>query len=131
VVDNVNPNQTNLLNVATGGTFSSKIRKIKLIFRAKDAPGKRCDPGEFSDPTPINLKMEDDDGDILIDSEKTVVCTHGKAKNVKMNVFFQSPLNCENSAVPPPVFTNGDVTATASIAGQPDYVETHTVKCFP
>ena len=48
-----------------------------MIVQAVDAPGATCDPGEFSNPTSVNLKMEDDRGNILIDSAKTVVCEGG------------------------------------------------------
>ena len=141
-VDNVNPNQVVLKNVATGGTFSSKTKKMILIVHAEDAPGASCDAGEVSNPTSINLTMEDDDcggppencgstGDILIDSRKTIVCEPGKTTNVMRDVFVEGPLHCESSAVPSPTFSNGDVTATVSIAGQPDFVEVLNVKCFP
>jgi hypothetical protein len=73
-------------------------------------------------------------GDILIDSAKIVVC---KARDnrvptsVRRDVFYQSPLNCENSDVPPSPHSTGEITATVSIAGQPDYVEILRTKCSP
>jgi hypothetical protein len=109
------------------------------IVHAVDAPGATCDPGEFSDPTSVNLKMEDDRGNILIDSAKTIVCEGGTDEfgapltiNLKRNVFFQGPLNCENGAVPPPKpdFSLGTITSTGSAPGTADYVESTNIKCF-
>jgi len=107
-VQNINPNQVNLKNVATGGAFSSKTKKVVLIIHAVDAPGATCDPGEVSDPTRINLKMVDDDGHILIDSAKII------------------------AAVPPPKpeFSLGRITSTGSASGTTDYVESTRIKCF-
>jgi probable HAF family extracellular repeat protein len=138
-VENINPNQVVLQNVGTGGKGSSATRKMKMIIRAVDAPGATCDPGEFSNPTPVNLKMEDDRGNILVDSAKIVVCEGGtdefgapKTINVKRDVFFQSPLNCENGALPPPKpdFSLGTIATTGSARGTADYVEDIKIKCF-
>jgi hypothetical protein len=51
---------------------------------------------------------------------------------VKLDVFFQGPLNCENGAVPPPKpdFSLGTIAATGSAPGTADYVEDIKVKCF-
>ncbi len=97
-----------------------------------DAPGATCDPGEFSNPTQVNIKMEDDGGNILIDSAKTVVCEQGVTTNLKRTVLFQGPLNCENGAVPPPKpdFSLGTITSTGSAPGTADYVESTKIKCF-
>ena len=102
-----------------------------MTINAVDAPGATCDPGEFSAPTPINLKMEDDGGNILIDSAKAVVCKQG-ATTLMRNVLFQGPLNCENGAVPPPNpgFSVGSITSTESASGTADYVESTSIKCF-
>ena len=105
---------------------------MTAITHAVDAPGATCDPGEFSEPTMVNLKMVDDDGDILIDSAKTVVCAGGgKTTNLKLDVFFEGPLHCENGAVPPPKpdFSLGTITSTGS-AGTSVYVESTKIKCF-
>jgi len=103
-----------------------------MIIHAVDAPGATCDPGEFSDPTPVNLKMEDDSGNILIDSAKTVVCEQGVTTALKRNVFFQGPSNCENGAVPSakPGFSLGTIMSTGSAPGTADYVESTGIKCF-
>jgi hypothetical protein len=140
-VQNINPNQVVLQNVGTGGKGSSATRKMVVTVNAVDAPGATCDPGEFSNPTSVNLKMEDDrcdgaycgsTGDILIDSAKTVVCEQGVTMNLKRNVLFQSPLNCENGALPPPKpdFSLGTITSTGSAPGTADYVEGIKIKCF-
>jgi hypothetical protein len=131
-VQNINPNQVVLRNVGTGGKGSDATRKMIMTLNAVDAPGATCDPGEFSNPTSVNLKMEDARGNILIDSAKTIVCEQGMTKNVKRNVFFRGPLNCENGAVPPPKpdFSLGTITSTGSAPGTADYVEGIKVKCF-
>ena len=76
--------------------------------------------------------MEDDRGNILSDSAKTVVCEQGVTTNLKRNVFFQAPVNCENGAVPPPKpdFSLGSITSTGSAPGTADYVESTSIKCF-
>jgi hypothetical protein len=107
---------------------------MKVILRAEDAPGKRCNGNKFSAPTQVNLRMVDDDGDVLIDSAKTAVCKardQREPTTIRRDVFYQGPLNCADSAVPPSPFSNGDITATVSIAGQQDYVEILRIKCLP
>ena len=107
-----------------------------MIVQAVDAPGATCDAGEFSDPTSVNLRMVDDDGDVLVDSAKTIVCEGGlndegmpKTINLKRDVFFQGPLNCENGTVPTPDFSLGTITSTGSASGASDYVESTSIKC--
>jgi hypothetical protein len=112
--------------VASGGKGSTLSRNMVVIVHAVDAPGATCDPGEFSDPTSVSLKMVDDDGDVLVDSSKAVVCEGGGVTtNVKRNVLFRGPLNCENGAVPPskPGFSLGTITSTVTgSAGTSVYV---------
>jgi hypothetical protein len=130
-VTSINPNQVVLQNVATGGKGSNSITRMVITVQGVDAPGATCDPGEFSAPNPVNLKMEDDRGNILIDSAKTVVCKHG-VTTLKRIVLFGGPLNCENGAVPPPKpdFSLGTITSTGSAPGTADYVESTKIKCF-
>jgi hypothetical protein len=104
-----------------------------VIVHAVDAPGATCDAGEFSNPTKINLKMVDDTGDELVDNGKTVVCKADDAEfNIKRTVVVQSPLNCENGAVPAPKpdFSLGTITSTGSAPHTTDYVEDTKIKCF-
>ena len=103
-----------------------------MTLNAVDGLGATCDPGEFSNPMPVKLKMVDDDGDVLVDSAEIVVCEQGVTTTVKWNVLFQGPLNCENEAVPPPKpgFSLGTVTSTGSALGTADYVESTSIKCF-
>jgi hypothetical protein len=131
-VENINPNQVVLQNVGTGGKGSDATRKMVMVLNAVDAPGATCNPGEFSNPTPVNLKMEDDSGNVLIDSTKTVVCEQGVTANLKRIVFFRGSDNCENGAVPSPKpdFSLGTITATGSAPGTADYVEGIKIKCF-
>jgi hypothetical protein len=120
--------------VASGGKGSTLSRNMVVIVHAVDAPGATCDPGEFSDPTSVNLKMVDDDGDVLVDSSKTIVCEGGGVTtNLKRTVFFQGPDNCENGAVPPPKpdFSLGTITSTGTgSAGTSVYVENTKIKCM-
>jgi hypothetical protein len=130
-VQDIKPDQVSLKKVASGGRGSTLARSMVMVVQAVDAPGATCDPGEFSEPTPVNLKMEDDSGNILIDSAKIIVCEQGVTMNLKRDVFFQGPLNCENGAVPPPKpdFSLGTITSTGSAPGTTDFVEITTIKC--
>jgi len=116
-------------NVSTGGKGSDVVRKVKIHLVGVDAPGATCDPGENSGPVQVNLRMVDDDGDVLVDSAKIAVCYAGEGLNMEREVFFQSPLNCAGSAVPTRQTEAGVITATASATGQPDYVENHQGRC--
>ena len=131
-VQNINPHQVVLQNVGMGGKGADSTRKVVMSLVAVNAPGATCDPGEVSVPTRVNLKMEDDGGNVLIDSSKIVVCKHGETKNLKRDVLFQGPLNCEDGAVPPtkPGFSLGTITSTGSAPGTADYVESTRIKCF-
>ena len=98
-----------------------------------DAPGATCDPGEFSNPTPVNLKMEDDRDNILIDSAKIIVCEQGSDEEPEKKCPSSGVrLNCENGAVPPPKpdFSLGTITSTGSAPSTADYVEGIKIKCF-
>jgi hypothetical protein len=132
-VQNINPNQVVLQNVGTGGKGSTVTRNMVMTLNAVDAPGATCDPGEFSNSTAVNLMMVDDDGNGVFNDGKTVVCEGGGvATDVKLDVFFQGPLNCENGAVPPPKpgFSVGTITSTGSASGTADYVESIKIRCF-
>ena len=118
-----------MIKVATGGKQSQVVRKMKMTLRAADAPGKSCDPGDDSGPQLVNLRMVDDDGDVLIDSAKTVLCVAGMQQKISRSVLFRGPLHCANSDVPSGVSSTGVITATGSATGSPDYVESHTVRC--
>ncbi len=104
-----------------------------MTLNAVDGPGATCDPGEFSNPTWVNLKMVDDDGDVLVDSSERIVCEGGGVTTtVKRDVLFQGPMNCENGTVPSPKpgFSLGTITSTGSAPGTADYVESTKIKCF-
>jgi hypothetical protein len=133
VVESIGPNQINLRNVNTGGKGSSSIRKMTIHLRAEDAPGKRCNGNKTSAPTPVNLRMVDDDGDPLIDSPKVAVCKardNREPTTVRRDVLYQ-PLNCANSEEPPHPHSNSEIKATVSIPGQPDYTQDIGIKCSP
>jgi hypothetical protein len=135
-VVNIQPNQVSLRNVATAGKGSTLMRNMVLILHGVDAPGKTCDPGDFSAPTSINLTMLDDDGDILLNRSKTTVCGADKTTNVKIGVGFEGPLNCEGSAVPSggpggrQSLSTGTITSTGTGSlGTPVRVENTRIKC--
>jgi hypothetical protein len=127
VID-INPNQ---ITLRSGGT---KNVKMAVILHAVDAPGATCDPGEFSNPTEIGLKMVDDSGNFLIGNSKTVVCKAEDAEsNIKRTVVVESPANCANGAVPPPKpsFSLGTITSTGmGSPGTTPYVEDTRIKCL-
>ena len=127
-VTNINPDTLNLNKVGEGGKQSSETRRMNVQIRAVDAPGATCDLGETSGPVKINLRMVDDDGDVLIDSAKTAVCEKGGEKQMVRNVFVQ-PKNCKDSAVGLSGTSSGIITATGSAFGAPDYVEILTINC--
>ena len=104
-------------------------KRIILQVRTVDAPGATCDRGENSGPQQINLKMADDDGNVLIDSAKILVCGGG-AQQLIRTVLVQGPLNCKDSAVPAGT-SSGFITATGSTSsiGVADYVELLTINC--
>ena len=103
--------------------YEKLLRLAALTFPAR---------GVSKDPPRIQLKMEDDRGNVLIDSAKVVVCEQGETTNLRRSVLFQGPLNCEDGAVPPPKpdFSLGTITATGSAPGTADYVESIRIKCF-
>ena len=98
-----------------------------MQIRTVDAPGATCDDGENSGPVPINLRMVDDDGDVLIDSSKIFVC-NGGANQLDRSVLIQGPLNCKDSAVPDGS-SSSIITVTGSAPGTPAYVEAHAINC--
>jgi hypothetical protein len=124
---NIKPNLITLTNVGTGGKGSSGTKTLTVTIHAADAPGATCDTGESSDPVSANLRLVDDDGDVLLDSAKTIVCGPPGSLSLNRIAFFQSPLNCENSAVPSGN-SFGDIFATSTIDADV-YEETLTLKC--
>ena len=76
--------------------------------------------------------MVDGNGNTLIDSAKTIECVGGADTiNLRRDVYFEGPLHCEGSAVPPvgpQNATTGVITATADY-GAGTYVEELDIKC--
>jgi hypothetical protein len=135
-VGNIQPNQVSLKNVATSGKGSTLMRNMVLIVHGVDAPGKTCDPGDFSEPTSINLTMVDDGGHIIINRSETAVCSADTTTNVKIGVGFEGPLNCEGSAVPSggpgrrQSLSTGTITSTGTGSpGTSVWVENTRIKC--
>jgi len=107
-----------------------------VVVHGVDAPGKTCDPGDFSAPTSIHLQMVDDDGDIVIDASKTAVCRADTATTVKIAVAFEGPSNCAGSAIPSGGPGRGQSVSTATMmstgTGSPGTrvrVENTRIKC--
>ena len=71
--------------------------------------------------------MVDDDGNVLFDGEKAVVCSGGAEQSIR-NVLVQGPLNCKDSAVPVGT-SRGVITATGSASGTADFVKDLTINC--
>jgi hypothetical protein len=138
-VTDVSPDSVTLNKTSKGGKRSDRTVKMVINLIAVDAPGRSCDLEETSDPTLLRLRMVDGDGDVLIDSAKNgLVCKNDGVdrfgnivdRNVKRNVFFQSPENCANSEIPSGNNSFGPITATVTgTAGTIGYSETITLKC--
>ena len=126
-VTNILPDTINLNKVGTDGKQSSLNKRIIIQVRTVDAPGATCDKGETSGPQHINLHMVDDDGDVLFNSQKDVVCRGGAEQSIR-TVFVQGPLNCKDSAVPDGI-SSGVITATGSAPGTADFVKGIKIKC--
>jgi hypothetical protein len=125
-VQNISPNSYQLNRVSEGIARGSKRIVIKLD--GVDAPNATCDTGETSGPVEINLKIVDDDGDVVTDHGKTVECNSQVAWKARQILLFEGPKNCKDSAVPSPSST-GVMTATISVPGQPDFVEDVMIGC--
>ena len=117
----------NLNKVGSGGKQATRIMKMLIKTKTVDRPGASCDPGEDSGPVFVNLTMVDDDGDILVDSSKILVCDHGPQGQIR-TVTVQGPLNCKDSAVPDG-YSSGVIVATGTAPGTPAYVENLTINC--
>lgn len=124
---NINPDAINLNKVGTGGKQSTRDVRVIMQVRTENAPGRTCDKGETSGPVPVNLKMVDDDGDVIVDSAKAVVCNGGAQQSVR-TVTVMGPINCKDSAVPDGE-SSSFITATGSAPGSADYVENLTINC--
>jgi len=120
--------------VGTPGAKGSTLTKSMAVSAvAVDAPGAKCKPNQFSDPTPIRLRMVDDTGDVLVDRAKTVVCSGRPTEvtTVKFPVKFVGPNNCEGGLVPDGnKLTTGAIATTATGSpGTADFVKTTSIKC--
>ena len=122
----------NLRNVDMGGKGSDARRDVTLVYETVDADGRSCDAGELSDSTRFNLMMVDDDGDMLMNSGKTIQCKGPSRtrKNLKRSIWFQSPVNCAGSDEPEGRFSRGDITATMmGSPGTEEVVGTISLRC--
>jgi len=71
--------------------------------------------------------MVDDDGNVLINQQKAVVCSGGAEQSIR-TVLVQGPLNCKDSAVPDGT-SSGVITATGSAPGTADFVKDMKINC--
>jgi hypothetical protein len=120
--------------VGTPGAKGSTLTKnMAVLLDAVDAPGAKCGPNESSDPTPINLRMVDDTGDVLVNRTKSVVCSGrpNVVTSLKIPVKFVGPKNCKDGAVPSGKKpSTGNITSTATGSpGTAVYVENTRIKC--
>jgi hypothetical protein len=94
-------NLATLKNVATGGKGSRTYRRLAVKLEAEDVTHGSCPRGATSDPVAVSLRIEDDDGDVIIDRSKSgFVCVGQQQVFAKFWVSYEGPKNCKDSAVP-------------------------------
>ena len=108
-------NAVALKNVEDGGKGSTIERSITVKLEAQDAYPGSCPDGASSNPTTVNLYIEDDDGDLVFDrSKNSFVCTAGTTTNAKFGVRYTGPENCKDSAVPAQQTSRGTLFVNAT-----------------
>ena len=119
-----------LRNVGSGGKGSTLDRSLTVQLEAQEASPGSCPDGATSDPTTVDLFIEDDDGDEVFDRRKnSFVCTAGKRVHAKFVVQYRGPENCENSAVPSEQASRGEIFVTATTADGPPLNDTLGILC--
>ena len=94
-------NLATLKNVATGGKGSRTYRNLTVKLEAQDVTHGSCPRGATSNPVSVSLRIEDDDGDVIIDQSKSgFVCIGQQPVFAKFWVRYEGPKNCKDSAVP-------------------------------
>jgi len=110
-------NAVALKNVEDGGKGSTIERSITVSLVAQEASPGSCPDGATSNPTTVNLYIEDDDGGLDFDrSKNSFVCTAGKRVHAKFGVRYTGPENCKNSEVPVKQVSSGRLFVNASTA---------------
>jgi hypothetical protein len=108
-------NAVALKNVSDGGKGSTIERSITVKLEAQEASPGSCPLGATSDPTWVNLYIEDDDGDVVINGRKnSFVCKSGMTVNAKFGVRYTGPENCKDSAVPSNPISKGTLFVNAT-----------------
>ena len=109
-------NLASLRNVEEGGKASTIIKSVTVQLDAREASPGSCPEGATSDPTTVNLFIEDDDGDVVFfGSKKGFICKAGEEKtNAKFGVRFRGPENCAGSIVPVENISAGDLFINAT-----------------
>ena len=110
-------NAVALKNVEDGGKGSTIERSMTVSLEAQEASPGSCPDGATSNPTTVNLYIEDDDGDLVFNrSKNSFVCTAGQKVHAKFGVRYTGPENCKDSAVPSKQSSRGSLFVTASTA---------------
>jgi hypothetical protein len=108
-------NAVALKNVSDGGKGSTIERSITVKLEAQEASPGSCPLGATSNPTEVNLYVEDDDGDVVFNGSKnSFVCTSGSRVHAKFGVRYTGPENCKDSAVPSNQISKGTLFVNAT-----------------
>jgi hypothetical protein len=122
-------NAVALKNVEDGGKGSTTERSITVQLQAQEASTGSCPYGATSNPTTVNLFMEDDDGDVVINrSKNSFVCTSGSKIHAKFGVRYKGPENCKDSEVPIQQTSRGTLFVNATTADG-SYNDTLKIQC--
>jgi len=90
---------------------------MTVSLEAQEASPGSCPLGATSNPTTVNLYIEDDDGDMVFNrSKNSFVCTAGQKVHAKFGVRYTGPDNCKDSAVPSKQTSRGSLFVIASTA---------------
>ena len=92
---------------------------MTVSLEAQEASPGSCPDGATSNPTTVNLYIEDDDGDLVFNrSKNSFVCTAGKRVHAKFGVRYTGPENCKDSAVPAQQTSRGTLFVNATTADE-------------
>jgi hypothetical protein len=102
---------------------------VTVQLEAIEASPGSCPVGAASDPTTVNLFIEDDDGDVIFDgSGDGFVCMAGVKLQANFEARFEGPVNCMDSVVPSGQSSDGDLFISANtVDGSLDV--TRNIRC--
>jgi hypothetical protein len=122
-------NAVALRNVADGGKGSTIERSMTVSLEAQEASPGSCPLGATSNPTTVNLYVEDDDGGVIHNrSKNSFVCTAGQRVHAKFGVRYTGPDNCKDSVVPSKQTSKGTLFVNATTADG-DMDDTLRIQC--